>query len=141
VRRRPSPINTSVVTLVVAVGQEVCNVSYIEREHPRYAYDATISAMLSGRLIQGKAINVSRGGLCVLFAEPVPVGLEWNIDLALRFDHGAQSEAISLPSRVVWCTPIDDQYQVGISLLGVSAEVSSNLEMFLRFLDRDSIEK
>lgn len=108
----------------------------IEREHPRYAHHAEISIKLHGAVTSGQTVNVSKGGLCALLPAAVPVGTELDVELALRFVDGAQSESIALRCRTVWCTPINDQYQVGFSFLRMGVEAQEDLELFLRFLDQ-----
>lgn len=108
----------------------------IEREHPRFAHHAEISVTLRGALLSGRTVNVSRGGLCALLQMEVEVGTELELQLVLRFDDGAQSEAIRLRCRTVWCTPINGEYQLGFSFLNLAAAAQQDLELFLRFLDQ-----
>ena len=110
--------------------------SIIEREHPRFAHHAEISISLRGVMESGQTVNVSRGGLCALLQVALPVGVDLMIQLSLCFEDGAQSEAIRLRCRTVWCTPINAQYQVGFSFLNLPAEAQEDLELFLRFLDQ-----
>jgi PilZ domain len=116
---------------------EGCQVSnYVEREYPRYALRADLSATFRGEPITGQTINVSRGGLCALMAQPLPIGADLNISLVLCFEDGALSEPLSLWSRIVWCTALNEQFQVGLAFVNVDAATKNNLEMFLRFLDQ-----
>lgn len=107
----------------------------MERAHPRYAHEASVSCQVEGRTYQGRTQNVSRGGLCAELAEPLPVGADFEIDLQLVFPDEAQSEPLRLPARVVWCTTVDDAYQIGIAFRPLPAELAGDLGLFLRFLD------
>ena len=92
-------------------------------------------------MIEGRTRNVSRGGLCATLADPVPVGADLDVDLVLVFEDEAQSEALRLPARTVWCTSVDDAHQVGVAFRPLSAEASEYLTMFLRYLDDSRVEK
>ncbi len=110
--------------------------SYVEREYPRYAHYAELAASFNGQLVEGYTVNVSRGGLCAMVLEALPLGSDLQIDLTLCFDDGALSEPLSLRSRIVWCTAIDDKFQLGLSFVNVDTRTLEDLEMFLRFLDQ-----
>lgn len=110
--------------------------SFVEREYPRYALHAELSTSIGGVLVKGHTINVSRGGLCAMVAVPLPVGADLHIDLTLIFEDGALSEPLSLWSRAVWCTGINDRFQLGLSFVNVDESTKGDLEMFLRFLDQ-----
>jgi hypothetical protein len=110
-------------------------VSRQEREHPRYAHEAAITFHAMDRAIAGRSRNVSRGGLCAALSEEIPVGTSIEIDLQLVFDEDRHSEPLRLPARIVWCTAIDDHYQVGVQFLPLHEETAADLLMFLRYLD------
>jgi hypothetical protein len=106
-----------------------------EREHPRYAHEASVTLHLGTKTIEGRTRNVSRGGLCADLADPVEVGVDLDVDLVLVFEDDAQSEPLRLPARVAWCTPLDDAHQVGLSFRVLDRDTAEYLTMFLRFLD------
>jgi len=106
-----------------------------EREHPRYAHEASITFHTVDRAIAGRSRNVSRGGLCATLTDEIPAGASIEIDLQLVFVGEQQSEPLRLPARIAWCTPIDDHYQVGVQFLPLHHETAADLIMFLRFLD------
>ena len=112
-----------------------------EREHPRYAHEASITLHWKSSAIEGRTRNVSRGGICADLAEPVPVGTDLELDLVLVFEDDAQSEPLRLPARVVWCTPLDEAHQVGLSFRALTKDTSEYLTMFLRFLDEGKAPK
>jgi c-di-GMP-binding flagellar brake protein YcgR len=110
-------------------------VSRQDREHPRYAHEAAITLNTPGIAISGRTTNLSRGGLCATLAEQIAVGTDTDVDIQLVFDDERQSEPLRLPARIVWCTAVDDGYQVGVRFLPLDAEKAEDLTMFLRYLD------
>jgi len=70
----------------------------------------------SERLAVGFTANESRGGLCMLAREVVPVGQALRVTVR-EVDGGARLEAIA---RVVWCNPeAGDRVALGLSFLEV----------------------
>lgn len=122
----------------VATLQAFGQVSRSEREHPRYAHEASVTLHAGKAKLQGRTINVSRGGLCVDLAQKCTVGQDVEVDLVLIFDGGTESEPLRVPARVVWCTAVDDAYQVGVCFRPLETERSQYLTMFLRYLDDGS---
>jgi Tfp pilus assembly protein PilZ len=106
-----------------------------DREHQRYAHEASATFVVAGGPQVGKTVNVSRGGLCAALARPLAVGTDLDVELVLVFEDDARSDALRLPVRVVWCTPVDDLHQVGLAFRGLSTEQTEYLGTFLRFLD------
>lgn len=106
-----------------------------EREHRRYAHEAAITFCVGARVIAGRTQNVSRGGLCASLADPVPMGTELDVDMVLVFEDDAQSDALRLPARVIWCTAVDNAHQVGLVFRSLDAERAEYLRLFLRYLD------
>lgn len=106
-----------------------------EREHPRYAHEAAITVHVGTQQFAGRTENVSRGGLCADLQQAVKVGTDVDLDMQLVFDEETQSEALRLRARVVWCTTVDDTFQVGLSFKPLDSERNEFLTMFLRYLD------
>lgn len=112
-----------------------------QRKYPRYAHEAVITLLPPGREVSGRTHNVSRGGLCANLSEEIAIGSRIEIDLQLVFEQEHRSEALRLPARIVWCTPIDDGYQVGAQFLPLDSETTEYLTMFLRYLDDEDAGK
>ena len=128
--RDVAPLRGSVYWIAVGVDQ---------RLFPRYAVEATVELITrSGEVVAGSARNVSRGGLCLETAAPVPAGADLDVRLTLVFDLEHTSEPLRLPARVVWCTPLEGGHQVGTQFRPLTAEQSTYLDMFLRYLDESS---
>jgi Tfp pilus assembly protein PilZ len=109
----------------------------VERKHPRYAHEAAVTLHVRGKIIQGRTQNVSRGGLCADLADAIPTGTEVEADLQLVFENEEVSEALRIPARVCWCTPVDEGHQIGLSFKPMNAELTKYVGMFLRFLDSE----
>ena len=97
--------------------------------------------MTPGQEITGVTHNVSRGGLCATLSEEIALGSQIEIALQLVFGTEHRSEALRLPARIVWCTPIDDGHQVGAQFLPLDSETAEYLTMFLRYLGDEEISK
>ena len=91
--------------------------------------------------VEGRTRNLSRGGLCADLADPVPVGIDIDIDIVLVFDDDKKSQALRLPARIVWCTPVDEAHQVGIQFRPLDARRAEYLATFLGLLDDARAEK
>lgn len=105
-----------------------------EREYPRYAHEAAVSLRTADIVVSGHTANVSRGGLCATLGEPLSVGAQLEVDIQLVFEDDRHSEPLRLPGLVVWCTAVDDGYQIGVRFQAVSNEIADDLTMFLRYL-------
>lgn len=117
------------------------SVSSREREHPRYAHEAAITVIHTGRQLQGRTRNVSRGGVCAELVEEVPAGATILVDIQLVFDEDTQSEKLRLPARVAWCTPLDEAYQIGLAWLALHEEQLEYLGLFLKYLDDGAVRE
>ena len=110
------------------------------RHSPRYAHEAAVVICVLDGIHHGRTTNLSRGGLCADLAVDLPLGVEVEVDIELVFEDDAHSEPLRVSGRVVWCTRVDDSYQVGIAFCHVRADQAEFLTMFLRFLDRTKRE-
>lgn len=94
-----------------------------------------------GTSCEGRTRNVSRGGLCANCSGAIPSGTDVEVDIVLVFDDGLQSEALRLPGRVAWCTPLEDEFQIGVSFLPMDQQHSEYLSAFLKFLGEERAQK
>jgi len=109
---------------------------WLERGHPRFVVDAVVEvAGGSGALLRGRTRNISRGGLCVELGQPLAPGEEVELRIALLFQDRRQTEALALPARIVWCTPLGDSCQVGSQFRQLSVEQAAYLDVFLGYID------
>lgn len=95
--------------------------------------------LLANQSFVGRTTNVSRGGLCATMADPIALGVDLEVDVALVFED-TQSEPLRLPARVVWCTVVDEAYQIGLSFRPLSADHTKYLTVFLRYLEEECAE-
>ncbi|ACY15773.1 PilZ domain-containing protein [Haliangium ochraceum] len=105
------------------------------REFPRYAAEANVEMTAPTFTTSGRTSNVSRGGLAATVPRAMPPGENITVRLSLVFDEDTFSEPLDLPARVVWCTQLDDKYQLGIALLPLSSDQRTYFDMFLRYLE------
>ena len=89
----------------------------------------------AGNKVRARTRDVSQTGICLISQDAVPSHDLLNVDLVLAFGDNAYSEPLTLLSRVVWCTPIDESFQIGAMFENVTEEQENFLEMFLQFLD------
>jgi hypothetical protein len=106
------------------------------RQHPRFAIelDAEIIAD-DGDSIVGRTRDLSKGGFCMLSRGSMPVGTACKVKLALVFQEGQFSEHLTLPSTVVWCTPVQGVQQIGVKFAPLDPQNRGYLDMFIKFLE------
>lgn len=90
---------------------------------------------VAGKVHQGRTTNVSRGGFAADLPALLAIGSEVEVDLQLVFEDDAQSEPLRVPARIVWCTSVEDMFQVGVAFKPMPADKAQLLAMFLRYLD------
>lgn len=105
-----------------------------KRQFPRFALEAAVTVNAGGRFVTGRTSNLSKGGLCAMLDGQVPVGGRVVVELALIFENDSVSEPLAVTARVVWCTAIQSQYQVGLSFLPLAPDAMKFLDVFLKFL-------
>lgn len=112
-------------------------VSNTERQYPRFAHEVAVRLSVGTKTTEGRTNNVSRGGLCANVNESVAPGADVVVEITLVFDDDIQSEALSLPARVAWCTTVDDEYQIGVSFKALDADRADYLQLFLKYLGEE----
>lgn len=112
-----------------------------QRQSPRFAHEAELTLVAGAVRITGRTSNLSRGGICAVMSGPIRVGTSGEAELALVFAEDELSEPLRLQARVVWCTALEQHYQVGLSFSGVLPEQQKFLDMFLRFLEEGATQR
>ena len=112
-------------------------VSSSDRQHPRYAAEVGIRFYVDKQVTEGRTRNVSRGGLCADLRGALPTGADVEVDVTLVFEDNTQSEPLRLPARIVWCTPFEDAFQVGVSFRPLDKQRASYLALFLKYLESE----
>lgn len=83
------------------------------RADPRFACDVQARvATADGASTEGRTVDISASGICLLADAAVPPGAHATFALQLVFEH-ATSDSLELPGRIVWCTPLKGGFQVG----------------------------
>lgn len=95
---------------------------------------AEVSIVGEERSFEGTAQDISLSGICLHAPESVPPGKTVNFRLKLILD-GAHSDALELSGRVVWCTQLEGQYQLGAAFAKDLDSVTwTRLDVLLQFL-------
>jgi hypothetical protein len=106
-----------------------------QRQHPRYAIELDSIIITEQGDVNGRSRDLSRGGLSMLAPEAVALGTACRIKIALVFSETEFSEHLDLPATVVWCTKVQDSYQLGVKFAPLEPQVRSYLDMFMKFLE------
>jgi hypothetical protein len=112
-------------------------VSTGERQYPRYAHEAAVLVKVGASSTKGRTRNMSRGGLCANVDAAIATGTDVIVEITLVFDGDMQSEPLSLPARVAWCTTVDHEFQIGVSFKPLAGERAEFLQLFLKYLGED----
>ena len=112
-----------------------------ERQHPRFAADVEVKLYVGKKVIAGRTRNVSRGGLCADTDEATTLGSDCEIAITLLFDDNSQSEPLRLPARIVWCTSLEDAFQVGVAFRPLDTQRAEYLRLFLKYLSDEKPAK
>jgi hypothetical protein len=105
------------------------------RLHPRFNVDLQVSVSSDNALVSAHTRDISRSGLCLISATEIAKEKEIRIELVLKFGEGGVSEPLVVLGRIVWCTKLFGQYQIGVMFVNVDDEQARNLHMFIGFLD------
>jgi hypothetical protein len=105
-----------------------------KRRHPRFACDLVAEIHVGGGKMPARGVDISRGGMCLSVERAIPVRAEVQLKLTLLFGSNTFSEPLLLPARIMWCTQLPDELQVGCMFKTLSTEQVQYLDMFLRFL-------
>lgn len=74
----------------------------------------TLTAMAGGRVLEGWALNISRGGVRLILEDPVELGDEFEVLV------GEQEAALAPKGRIVWIQEEPDGVIVGVEFTGLS---------------------
>jgi hypothetical protein len=105
------------------------------RQHPRYAMEIDVEIRTASGPVPARSRDVSRGGLCCISKEALPLGTDVQLNMALVFDEKTFSEPLLVRARVVWCTGLGhDRFQLGTTFIGLTQDDRAYLDMFLRYI-------
>lgn len=106
------------------------------RQHHRFAIELDAEIRTAEKLVMGRTADVSQGGFCLLAGEELRIGAACEVKLALVFSDNEFSEQLALPATVVWCTRVQDAYQIGLKFGGLAPQDAGYLRLFMNFLNR-----
>ncbi len=109
------------------------------RADPRHTVEIDAQVVHEGGTLLTRTRNLSRGGLCFVSPEPLRVGAELTIMIALVLN-GTTYAAINLRARAVWCTPMPGapEHQIGAAFFSVTNDHRAQVDQFLRHLAQSS---
>ncbi len=110
-------------------------VNFEKRKHPRFSVDLPVEYNKIGSPLKlnGKAMNISQGGLLLYFSEPLQIGQY--LALKLFLSPGLALSTIETIAEVTWTDISVDEtweyYRTGVKFLDISPEDFSKLKKFL----------
>jgi hypothetical protein len=106
-----------------------------QRQHPRYAIELDASVLWDEDRVVGRTRDLSMGGFCMKARQGVPLSTVCRVQLALVFSENQFSETLELLATVVWSTPVQGGFQLGLKFAPLTGSNRNYLEMFIQFLD------
>jgi hypothetical protein len=105
------------------------------RAHQRFACDLRTRVLLAdGREYEGQAVDISFSGICIHTDEVVPprTAAEFQVWVVLP---ERETNQITMPGRIVWCTPIEGSIQIGATFdRNMDNRAWARLDVLLQFL-------
>lgn len=83
--------------------------------------------------ISGRTYDLTASGISVYTDRPVAQRTEVTLGLRLVLDW-AESDTVEMSGRVMWCTPIGEEFQLGIAFNQMPVTRWQHLDVLLRFL-------
>jgi hypothetical protein len=111
------------------------------RKHRRYTVKIEARVSTGSEELVAVTKDMSRGGICLLAPKAVATGSKIGLSLSLVLGTNTFSESLKLGGRVVWCTAIEKQFQLGVVFLELNPQKASYLDLFLKFLQEELIIK
>lgn len=84
------------------------------RANPRFSCDLTAEIVIAdAEPSPRRVVDIGRGGISLVGAEPIPTGTHLTIKLEATTD-GGENEVLDITGTIVWCTQTKDgSYQLG----------------------------
>jgi len=83
--------------------------------------------------MSGRGLDVMEGALTCTTKSPIEPGTTVQIQLRLVLEWGS-SEALTVSGHVLWMTPTEGSYQIGVMLTDVSGDARQRLALLIRVL-------
>ena len=107
------------------------------RKHPRYAAVELLTTWIGSEATSVVARDLSAGGICVVTSRAAPTGSRIRLRLVLDFGQNRRSEPLEVEYRVVWCTPIEDVFQIGAAAVSLDEAARNQIATIIHCLIRD----
>lgn len=101
--------------------------------HDRFVCDLSVELDTGRGRISGRIRDITEAGLCCTIGDPIGAGTTVTAHLRLVFDWGT-SEPLTLLGQVLWLTPTEGQYQVGVAFSQPTPDVQHRLDVLLKIL-------
>lgn len=99
----------------------------------RFVCDLDVELDTGRGRIPGRVRDITEAGLCCTVADPVAAGVNVTVYLRLVLEWG-MSEPIAVFGQVMWLTPTEGQYQVGVGFSAPTPDVWQRLDVLLKVL-------
>lgn len=109
----------------------------MDRKDRRYEVELAAEVDKRGEALLAATRNLSKGGVCLDVEQPLDEGATFGVSLFLTLEgiEHADSEALVIQAKVIWCSGRDDGgYTAGMQFGSLSAAQSAAVESFLRRL-------
>lgn len=107
-----------------------------QRQHLRFAIELDAIVETDGAPpLSGRTHDLSKGGLCMLAKATLPIGSACRVKIALVFSQNEFSEQLTLPATIVWCTKMQNAFQLGVKFAQLDPQARGYLDMFIKFLE------
>lgn len=99
----------------------------------RFVCDLAVELDTGRSRIPGRIRDITDAGLCCTIDDPIGAGISVTAHLRLVFEWG-MSEPLALFGQVLWLTPTEGKYQVGVAFAKPTPDVWQRLEVLLKIL-------
>ncbi|HEY8380015.1 MAG TPA: PilZ domain-containing protein [Nannocystis sp.] len=99
----------------------------------RFACDLAVELDTGRARLPGRILDIADAGLCCTIDAPIASGTSLTAHLRLVLEWG-MSEPLAVFGQVVWLTPTEGRYQVGVAFSPPTPDVAQRLEVLLKVL-------
>ncbi len=99
----------------------------------RFVCDLDVELDTGRARVPGQIRDIYEHGLCCVAADPVQPGSSVTAYLRLVLEWG-MSEPIAVLGQVLWLTPTEDEYQIGVAFSPMAADAAQRFDVLLKVL-------
>lgn len=99
----------------------------------RFVCDLDVELDTGRARIPGLLRDITESGMCCTVATPVAAGSNVTSHLRLVLEWG-MSEPIAVFGQVVWLTPTEGHYQIGVAFSAPTPDVRQRIDVLLKVL-------